>query len=298
MIIIDWGTTNLRTYWCDDEGSILKTIESSQGIKSIADDAYPQVLHDLLQSMGVGSDHLVYISGMAGSRGGWLEAPYVVTPATLSCLAYDLLPLPSPFCGFFVPGIRTVSTDNTIDVMRGEEAQIFGALDHFQTDQVTLCLPGTHSKWVRVEKSQIITFSTFMTGDVFHALRQTILDYDPNDKFDHQAFGLGLSAVEETAGGILHQLFTARTRVLEKQLASDQVSSFISGLLIGHELMQAQSTFDRNETIIVIGSSKLCDRYRVALEYQSTKTLILGSNIATCKGIAGINRIIREKPLR
>lgn len=298
MIVIDWGTTNLRAYCCDDEGSIHKIVERPQGIKSIADGTYPQVLHDVLQSLGVGCDHSVYISGMAGSRGGWLEAPYCETPATLNSLKHSLLPLPAPFYGFLVPGVRTISADSTIDVMRGEEVQIFGALDHFQTDNAILCLPGTHSKWVHVENSQIINFSTFMTGDIFQGLGQTILACDPNDTFDQQAFELGLAAVEATSGGILHQLFTARTRVLEKQLSYDQVSSFVSGLLIGHELVQAKNNFDQNETVIVIGSSKLCERYRVALDYQSTRSQLLGSDVATCKGIAGINRITGEESSR
>ena len=34
------------------------------------------------------------------------------------------------------------------------------------------CLPGTHSKWVEVEKGRIERFSTYMTGEVYAVLKQ------------------------------------------------------------------------------------------------------------------------------
>ena len=38
------------------------------------------------------------------------------------------------------------------------------------------CLPGTHSKWVRVEPGRIAGFATHLTGEAFSALRgHTIL---------------------------------------------------------------------------------------------------------------------------
>ena len=59
--------------------------------------------------------------------------------------------------------------DNTPDVIRGEETQIFGALGN-GSDNGQFILPGTHSKWALVENGQIVWFTTFMTGELFAVL--------------------------------------------------------------------------------------------------------------------------------
>ncbi|MCW8892747.1 MAG: 2-dehydro-3-deoxygalactonokinase [Deltaproteobacteria bacterium] len=294
MIVVDWGTSNLRAYLCREDGSIVSQTQTPQGIKAIQQNAYPQVLQSALQALGQNAHQPVYISGMAGSRGGWRETPYCTTPVSLQNIAARLLPLPEPFSGSFVPGARTMAADGTIDVMRGEEIQIFGALSKLKIHDAVLCLPGTHSKWVRTKNGQIIEFATFMTGDLFQALAHTILCCDSEAHFSQHAFKTGLDAVTQTGGGILHQLFTARTRVLEGVLAAEQVSSFVSGLLIGHELSQSTTYQKQNEAVVVIGSDNLCERYRLALEHFAVNPILLGSDVATCTGIAALNRVLQE----
>ena len=62
------------------------------------------------------------------------------------------------------------------DVMRGEETQILGALALSGNDDGLFLLPGTHSKWAEVRGGRIVSFRTFMTGEVFGALKDhTIL---------------------------------------------------------------------------------------------------------------------------
>jgi 2-dehydro-3-deoxygalactonokinase len=48
--------------------------------------------------------------------------------------------------------------------MRGEETQLVGAVD-VDESRVLAVLPGTHSKWARMERGRIVDFSTYMTGD-------------------------------------------------------------------------------------------------------------------------------------
>ena len=51
------------------------------------------------------------------------------------------------------------------DVLRGEETEILGcAADLGKNTQ--FCLPGTHTKWVRMDDGKIGSFSTSMTGDL------------------------------------------------------------------------------------------------------------------------------------
>lgn len=290
MLVVDWGTTNLRAYSCRDDGCIDAGTELQQGIKVLAAGQYPDVLRQILKELGLPPDEAIYVCGMAGARGGWMEAAYCETPVAIKALKSVLLPLPEPFQGFLVPGIKTLSADGTLDVIRGEEVQIFGALRQLGLDDALICLPGTHSKWVQVRNRQIVSFMTFMTGDVFQALGQTILKCRTEDRFDERPFLSGLSESQQTGGGLLHQLFTARTRMLAANLKEEQVSSFVSGLLIGHELKESEVFRSENEKIVIIGSELLSQRYRVALEQASAAVETLGSDIATCSGIAALRQ--------
>lgn len=286
MLVVDWGTTNLRAYHCRDDGSIMARTELEQGIKVVAPGQYPVVLQQVLTELGVSKEEPIYLCGMAGARGGWMEAPYCETPVALPALTANLLALPEPFQGFLVPGIKTVAADGTLDVIRGEEIQVLGALGKLGLQDALICLPGTHSKWVQVRNRQIVAFMTFMTGDVFQALEHTILQYRAEDKFYAQTFLSGLTEAQQTGGGLLHQLFTARTRMLAANLTQEQVSSFVSGLLIGHELEEAETFRSDGGQIVIIGSDRLCLRYRMALEQTSVAVETLDSGMATCRGVA------------
>ncbi len=54
--------------------------------------------------------------------------------------------------------------------MRGEETQVAGFLSATPDFDGTLCLPGTHTKWVQISAGEIVSFRTVMTGDLFAAL--------------------------------------------------------------------------------------------------------------------------------
>lgn len=288
MLVVDWGTTNLRAYHCRRDGFILARTELEQGIKVVAPGQYPAILQQVRVELGVPEEEPIYLCGMAGARGGWMEAPYCETPVALPALAANLLALPEPFQGFLVPGIKTLAADGSLDVMRGEEVQVFGALGKLGLRDALICLPGTHSKWVQVRNCQIVAFMTFMTGDVFQALKHTILKCRSEDNFCAQPFLSGLTESQRTGGGLLHQLFTARTQMLAASLQEEQVSSFVSGLLIGHELKEAETFRGDGGQIVVIGSDRLCLRYRMALEQASVPVATLGSDLATCSGVAAL----------
>jgi 2-keto-3-deoxy-galactonokinase len=95
---------------------------------------------------------LCLISGMAGSKQGWREAPYCACPAGFDAIAAQLEWV-EPGRIAIVPGL-SIDRSGVPDVMRGEETQIFGALQLLGLDNARLVLPGTHSKWVTVAEPQ------------------------------------------------------------------------------------------------------------------------------------------------
>jgi len=171
-----------------------------------------------------------------------------------------------------IPGVLQRST--LPNVMRGEETQVLGVLAGLEEGQgsqpLLIGLPGSHSKWVQVERGRIVHFDTFMTGEVYAALcAHTILGrtMQPSQAFDEQAFDRGLSIALSDAGsaGPLSTIFSTRTLGLTGQLAASAQPDYLSGLLIGHELGAIARLHLHNHeqlpAVILIGSDSLCTRY-------------------------------------
>jgi len=210
LIAIDWGTSSLRGARLSASGQVLELREFPRGILTVPPGQFEAVFNKLFGDWMQTPGALCLISGMAGSRQGWQEAPYCPCPAGFAELGQHLLWL-QPGRIALVPGLSCVGTDplNTPDVMRGEEVQIFGALQMTGRDSATLVLPGTHSKWVQVQGGRVTQFQTFMTGEVFALMSQhSILGktMDLQGAFDEAVFLQGVDTIQQTqqSGSVLH----------------------------------------------------------------------------------------------
>jgi 2-dehydro-3-deoxygalactonokinase len=269
LIAIDWGTSSLRGARLGESGQVLESREFPRGILTVPTGQFEVVFHELFGDWLQQPHALCLISGMAGSRQGWQEAPYCPCPAGFAELGKHLLWL-QPGRIALVPGLSCLGADalHTPDVMRGEEVQIFGALQLAGRDSATLVLPGTHSKWVQVQGGRVTQFQTFMTGEVFALMSQhSILGktLDLQGEFDEAAFLQGIDQSQQ-AGSVLHHLFAVRTLGLFERLSATQLSSYLSGLLIGEEL-RAQEVSNDAGPLILIGSVALTLRYTLALQH-------------------------------
>ena len=272
VIAIDWGTSSLRGARLGASGQVLESREFPRGILTVAPGQFESVFHELFGDWMQAEGALCLISGMAGSRQGWQEAPYCPCPAGFAELGQHLLWL-QPGRIALVPGLSCTSADtlHTPDVMRGEEVQIFGALHRAGRDSATLVLPGTHSKWVQVHSGRVVLFQTFMTGEVFAVMSQhSILGKTPdlNGAFNESAFLQGVDQSQH-AGSMLHHLFAVRTLGLFDRLSAAQLPSYLSGLLIGEELRSQSLSPSQDGPVILIGSDALTLRYTLGLQHLS-----------------------------
>ena len=270
VIAIDWGTSSLRGARLGASGQVLESREFPRGILTVAPGQFESVFHELFGDWMQAEGALCLISGMAGSRQGWQEAPYCPCPAGFAELGQHLLWL-QPGRIALVPGLSCTSADtlHTPDVMRGEEVQIFGALHRAGRDSATLVLPGTHSKWVQVHSGRVVLFQTFMTGEVFAVMSQhSILGktLDLNGAFNESAFLQGVDQSQH-AGSMLHHLFAVRTLGLFDRLSAAQLPSYLSGLLIGEELRTQSLSPSQDGPVILIGSDALTLRYTLGLQH-------------------------------
>ena len=269
LIAIDWGTSSLRGARLGASGQVLESRDFPRGILTVPPGQFEAVFHELFGDWMQAPRALCLISGMAGSRQGWQEAPYCPCPAGFAELGQHLLWL-QPGRIALVPGLSCSSTDalNTPDVMRGEEVQIFGALQLAGRDRATLVLPGTHSKWVQVQGGHVAQFQTFMTGEVYALMSQhSILGktMDLQGAFEATVFLQGIDQ-SQRASSVLHHLFAVRTLGLFERLSAAQLPSYLSGLLIGEEL-RTQNVSNHAEPLILIGSEALTMRYTLALQH-------------------------------
>ena len=234
MIAIDWGTSSFRAYRLDDSGGILEQRESPDGILAVPPGRFPAAL---ARNIDGWNGTPILMSGMVGSRQGWVEVPYVQAPAGLDAIASHLHRVDE--ATWIVPGVSFVDESGVPDVMRGEETQILGVLDELGEESL-VCLPGTHSKWAKVHGGRITAFRTYFTGELFAVLKgHSLLGRMMQDGTpDERAFSEGVDRSADD-GGLLHHLFGVRTRGLFGELDAGKAPSYLSGLLIGHELRSA-----------------------------------------------------------
>jgi 2-dehydro-3-deoxygalactonokinase len=266
LLAVDWGTSSLRGALLNSEGVVLEKRAFPQGILQVA---HGQFQHVFEQRFGdwISNDTLSLISGMAGSRQGWREAPYCPCPSGFQDIAQHLQWIDKDRIGI-VPGLSTWN-DDTPDVMRGEEIQIFGALSAQQIQSAQFVLPGTHSKWAQVLNGKIEAFKTFMTGEFYALLSQhSILAKTclPDAPLKKDVFLDGVMQSQKP-GGLLHHAFSARSLALFEKLNPAQSSSYISGLLIGEEIKSAKTnTKDEGTPLYILGNGQLTQRYGFAME--------------------------------
>lgn len=260
LVGIDWGTSNLRVMRIAEGGGVLETRTDPRGAGGLSADQFRGVLEDVAGDW-LTSAPPILCCGMAGARGRWREMSYLSCPAGIADLAAGVAcPDDTPFVSI-MPGVALYDDGALRDVIRGEETQVFG-LD--APDDAIVVGPGTHSKWIRTRQKRITGFRTFMTGELFAAIRKgTILGAgmgDPGE--DEAAFGDGVTrALGDPA--ITAALFSVRVEGLAGRLPAASAADYLSGLLIGAEI--AAQVDARHRPIILIGAEPLCDRYAVAL---------------------------------
>jgi 2-dehydro-3-deoxygalactonokinase len=275
----DWGSSNFRLALLTDNGLPLAEFADDGGIVSLRKNGAGPLellghLHRGLMSLAsVSGRNLdtfpLFISGMAGSSLGIVEVPYAPVPFALDGSDANVHEV-SPLSGIPNKVVILSGVCSHDDVMRGEETESIGLMLAAGVSDALLILPGTHSKHIEVINGKIETFQTYMTGEIFSVISsQTILatsledpSMDPFDDHGRRCFieGLRLSANE----GLLHTLFTLRSRTLIDKIPVRGNIHRLSGLLIGAELRCIKA--DRGGAVMLGGSGAIRARYRLALQ--------------------------------
>lgn len=283
---VDWGNTNLRVWVVSEAGTIEAQHTSAAGTSNLDAGRFEAALMDLIEPH-LSDEHVteVLCCGAIGAREGWVESPYLSVPcvppkaedAALTKTHDDRLQLR------ILPGVSQASP---ADVMRGEETQVAGVLALSGGFDGIICLPGTQTKWVHVSAGEIVSFQTYMTGDLFAALtKHSLLRHTVGDRLgSEQAF---LEAVDDMMArpqSIGAKLAGLRASALLDDLPQDKARSQLSGYLIGAELAGARPYWLGQE-VIIVGTSELPALYMSALKSQGAMVRALDEGEATIAGL-------------
>lgn len=316
MLGCDWGTTSFRLTLCDAETlAIIAEVRSDEGVASTFRDWKDSATGDsisrerlfryrlgvhlarLSDVAGRTIDHIpVVVSGMASSSLGMHELPYACLPFSLKGdnAVYKFIEGDEELKNeiLLLSGVR-----GTSDVMRGEETQVLGLMHLFEADGIRpdrakFIFPGTHSKHIQIEEDGMVSFQTFMTGEVFGILRQhSILtesveteSLSGHTSDDVKAFREGVRTSLDTP--LLHALFSVRTGHLMGRFDRRRATYYLSGLLIGSELLTLSL---EDDSPIILCSSHQHDVYRFALDELGliSRTSLLSSSMTERATLAG-----------
>ncbi len=293
---VDWGTSNLRVWGMDGDGNMLASATSSRGMGSLAPDEYEDHLLSLTASWlpEPGSGIIpVLVCGMAGARQGWREAAYRQVPCNpvTAGAGTRVETRDERLAVSIIPGLAQASP---ADVMRGEETQLAGLISAGLRD-ATVCLPGTHSKWVRLGDGCVDSFRTFMTGELFAAIAtSTILKHSlsVDDPFERDAFVEAFHESLDAPAMLTGQLFSIRARSLISSFG-DHAASRLSGLLIGLEMAATKSWWHGRE-VQLAGTRPLVDRYALAVEQCGATPVVWDGGDLVLDGLKLVRSLTEE----
>ena len=270
FLACDWGGTNLRAWVVGDGGEVQDRRDFPFGISRLQPGEAPERFRLDVRPALAAEDLPAIMCGMVGSNLGWRAVGYLDCPVDLSELGRDLCQVQAGTAPvWIVPGLRGPGLTGAPDFMRGEETQVLGWLrTQERRGRQTLCLPGTHAKWVRLDGERLMGATTFMTGELYAVLSRHSVLRTEGEADDEAAFDAGLAAAGD-GGALAARLFSTRARVVAatSPAPADSSASYLSGLLIGAEVAAAPALagLGPDEPVVLLGDPGLCRWYARAL---------------------------------
>ena len=263
-IAVDWGTSSFRAYLIEDD-IVTDTIQTKDGMKFVKDNNFENTFINLIEKWLIKNKKIdVLASGMLGARQGWIEAPYEKTPCNLNNINYiSPILIDSRISLKIFSGI---SQNDPPDVMRGEETQIAGFMTDNNNFNGSICLPGTHSKWIKINKNSLKNFKTFMTGELFEIIsKNSVLIHSvKSNNLDKTEIVNSANKIMNNPEIFANSLFQLRADDLLNSKGAIIYRSRLSGYLLGLELI-GSIEFWKNNDIVLIGNIDLIDFYENVL---------------------------------
>jgi len=283
-VALDWGTSNFRAYLMDNN-HVIDQVSTQEGMKFVGQNEFEKTLIKNIDAWNNKFDIKVVIaSGMVGAKQGWIEVPYINSPCDIRNLNFKTLKI---FDDVNIHILSGLSQYNPSDVMRGEETQIAGFLLDNVDFNGSICLPGTHSKWVNMNSYNIQEFTTFLTGELYEIVKKySILNHSLNTtELDDEIVKSSAKLIIENPSFISNKLFEIRADNLLKNSNQTSNNSKLVGYLLGIELSGSR-TYWEDKDLVIIGSSNLNKYYELILNGRSNSIRLFNSSEMALNGLS------------
>ncbi|MDB5505714.1 MAG: hypothetical protein JWR75_352 [Devosia sp.] len=295
-LAVDWGTSNLRAWGISAAGETVFSCDSENGMGKLSREQFPAALTSLIGDvLDLQRPTEVLICGMAGARQGWLEAPYLETPANLGQLAQGAVRPALEGTRLSVrilPGVCQKAGGE--DVIRGEETQLLGLITLRPEFSGVVAMPGTHCKWAMLEAGKLTRFATAMTGELYellstHSVLRHSLTGERNGPATEEGTAAGLDAGLAHPEKLTNLLFRTRAAALVAAKGADWCSGYLSGLLIGAEIGGMRDWIG-TASVPIVGSARLARTYGAALDRIGVASEAIDATEATLAGLKAAKR--------
>jgi 2-dehydro-3-deoxygalactonokinase len=281
-LAVDSGTTNSRV-WLMNDRQVVEKKQIPVGVRNTAIDGHNRALLEGIRQAILELKTLVapnnvpqfaLAAGMITSNLGLVEVQHVQAPAGIEEISARIEKRTFgeledvPF--YFVPGVRSgprqadLSNVNDIDIIRGEETEIMGALQEFGLRGPLLYIHlGSHTKLVKVDGANRISGgSSTLGGELNYAVRQETILRDSLPR----AFTLSIEEEFLEQGwsycrkyGLFRTLYLVRIFDLNSNYSKESIASFFLGALMSEEFrcLEQLMAEEPASTVILSGLSQL-----------------------------------------
>ncbi len=161
--------------------------------------------------------------------------------------------------------LPNVMQDAPKDYLAGDLVKIWGYLEAYPKFDGILCMTGAHSKWVHISAEEIVSFRSFMSGELTKLLieKSTLSELFENKEYCAQSYKDTLQAIVSSPNllaGKLSELMHCE-RPLEQRLGQ------LHGVLIGAELASTKAYW-LGQQVVLLGEEYSNEKYKNALEQQ------------------------------
>lgn len=327
VVTVDCGTTNTRVrVWRNNV--VVATACEPTGVRDTARTGSHATLaagirHALTQAMAqagndLTGDCLIVASGMITSDAGLCPLPHLCAPVSLADLAQATvardIPAIVPRPVWFIPGIRNALADisadsiGMMDIMRGEEVETFGLLAlHHIPGPAVIVLPGSHTKFVHIDREQRITAcATSMTGELLDLLtRQSLLAASLESRFtrnpDTGYLLQGAQASRES--GFARACFSVRLLDMFTAATHDQKAGWLLGATLSTDIQTLKNSpalaMTPDTRIVICGKPPLAQALAtliIADPFFTVAPLLIAEDAQTPLSGVGAMAVLRHIP--
>lgn len=272
IVTIDAGTSNLRIRIVEGKNIIFEKKEN-YGVK-IGKEKFKNELYKLLKECikenKIEKEEIecIIASGMITSALGLMEIEHLYVPVSLEKFSKSMVKVKFfEFEIYLITGIKVEKEYfkeehlKSIDVIRGEEVEVFGILEEIKVDEATLViLPGSHNKFIEVSDGNIVDLLTTMSGEIYdvmtkYTILKTSVDEKFADKIEKKYLELGNKIGKKY--GINQGSFMLRGLDLSEKLTINEKSNYLLGLVLSEDItsLEKNGYLKKYKKLIIAGGN-------------------------------------------